>query len=201
MTLIWIDYFLAGFFSAVAIFYSALILYKQKKQTTKQCVHIGNMPSLHWFNHSLFRLFRIAIWAYTVIRLFTPAIDHAIYQFAISQYYALRFIGAIGLIVGLIISMAGTFSMQNSWRSGIDPENNMTLVTTGLFRLSRNPTYLGVALGQFSFFIALPNTFTLVCLLVGWQALLLQIKLEEKHLTMAYGDEYRHYVNRVRRFI
>jgi protein-S-isoprenylcysteine O-methyltransferase Ste14 len=76
------------------------------------------------------------------------------------------------------------------------------LVTTGVYRLSRNPMYLGLALlysGLACLFGVAWALLLLPALLAYTQ--LLVIAREERFLDAAFGDEYRKYRLRVRRWL
>lgn len=84
----------------------------------------------------------------------------------------------------------------------IKPQNSKHLVTTGAYRFSRNPMYLGMVvillgwgliLGSGSSFIIIP--------LFMWVLTAMQIKPEETILTHRFGVEYSDYQQRVRRWL
>lgn len=201
MALIWVDYFLAGFFTFVAVFYTSLIIFKQKQNVELSCVNTGERFSAHWFNHLTFRLFRAAIWVYCFGRLFIPSIDQYVPLFENIASIGVRSIGVGFMLTGFLVALVSNMTMQDSWRSGIDAIGKPTLITEGFYAVSRNPGYIGVALAQFGFFFAIPNAFSLICLVAGLVALRLQIKFEESFLWEAYGLEYREYTQRVPRFL
>jgi protein-S-isoprenylcysteine O-methyltransferase Ste14 len=101
---------------------------------------------------------------------------------------------------GLGIIAAAQAQMGPSWRIGIDARPT-ALVTRGLFRVSRNPIYLGLLL--------LLGGLALVTLgpasALGWLATAavvgVQARLEEKHLLALHGDAYLAYGARVGRFL
>ena len=76
------------------------------------------------------------------------------------------------------------------------------LVTTGIYRHSRNPGYLGLAIIQFGFSALLDNIWIAVATLLAmavtghWV-----IRLEEKKLSDKFGASYRAYCDAVRRWI
>jgi protein-S-isoprenylcysteine O-methyltransferase Ste14 len=91
--------------------------------------------------------------------------------------------------------------MGNAWRIGIDDENPTELVTSGIFRLSRNPIFLGVRLNFVGLFLVLPNAVTLVIWLLGDAMLQIQVLLEEEYLRQAHGEAYQKYIQQVRRWL
>ena len=91
--------------------------------------------------------------------------------------------------------------MGNSWRIGIDSEHRTTLVEAGVFKLSRNPIFVGMTLTLFGLFLVIPNVGTLITLLVGFILIGIQVRLEEDYLSTIHGDEYLQYQRRVRRWL
>ena len=61
--------------------------------------------------------------------------------------------------------------------------------------------FLGIAIAQAGFFLALPSVFSSVCLLVGWYTLQNQTLAEEAHLSAKFTDDYRHYTEDVPRWL
>lgn len=90
--------------------------------------------------------------------------------------------------------------MGNSWRIGIDKNNLSPLVSTGLFKYSRNPFSLGVLLSLTGIFFILPNILTLLSLVLGFFFMQVQIRLEEEFLTNNIPG-YKIYFSKVRRWI
>ena len=58
---------------------------------------------------------------------------------------AVTAVGVTLLVLAFIWVLVAQVHMGNSWRIGIDEENETTLVTGGLFRFSRNPHFPGHA--------------------------------------------------------
>jgi protein-S-isoprenylcysteine O-methyltransferase Ste14 len=77
-----------------------------------------------------------------------------------------------------------------------------TLVTAGLYRISRNPMYLGLVLALLGWALVLGNV---LCLLPVWGYArtleVLQIKPEEGALLAKFGKVYSDYTHRVNRWI
>jgi protein-S-isoprenylcysteine O-methyltransferase Ste14 len=76
------------------------------------------------------------------------------------------------------------------------------LATAGIYALSRNPMYLGALLAFAGLGIALGATWLVTLLPVSAVALRkLAIEREEAYLTRRFGDAYRVYMARVRRWL
>ena len=82
------------------------------------------------------------------------------------------------------------------------PEQATTLVTGGIFRLSRNPMYLGLVCVLLAVAVTSrqPLNLLIVALFVIYMTQF-QIKPEEEALQAKFGDAYRDYCSRVRRWI
>tara|TARA_B110001454_G_scaffold71502_1_gene69497 strand:- start:3885 stop:4355 length:471 start_codon:yes stop_codon:yes gene_type:complete len=110
---------------------------------------------------------------------------------------------AIALIapgVGLLLAASGLFR-----RAGTDvkPWKTATaLVDSGVYRFTRNPMYLGMALlyAGLAFAFASAGALLLLAVVIG----IIQTQViarEERYLETKFGDVYREYKQRVRRWI
>ena len=192
--------YLALFYTAVAVFYASRIITKQRVSDVK-LVHAGDTFGSNRRNQMLFRYFRMAIWMVCVVRLFYPGLDQFLGFWNEQALWPVVILGNILLTAGFFFSMATHFSLGNEWRSGIDPNGPALLHTEGLYKLSRNPMYLGIAAAQLGFLLAMPSMFSALCLLVGWYSLRSQTFAEEAHLLKVFADDYLHYQRQVRRWL
>lgn len=120
-------------------------------------------------------------------------------EFAGRQGIALV-LGAIGLAMEFIA--AGSFFRARTTVNPLAPRKSAALVTGGLYRISRNPMYLGMAIlltGIVFWFGNLIGIIFLIFFIVLINEL--QIKPEEAALEEIFGDDYRAYKKRVRRWI
>jgi len=120
------------------------------------------------------------------------------------EYLQLNSLGRAGFVL-LHISFIWIFvaqrNMANEWRIGIDNKNKVKLVTKGLFRISRNPIFLGVILVFIGLFLIIPNTVTAIILFTGILVIQVQVRLEEEFLLKELGDEYRYYLKKTKRWL
>ena len=101
--------------------------------------------------------------------------------------------------------MAFTESLSFDRRLWLDDNDLVylaSLVTGGVFALTRNPMYLGVLLVLLAWAIYLTNILTLL-FLPGfvWYMDRFQIEPEERALTSLFGPEFTAYAARVRRWL
>lgn len=108
------------------------------------------------------------------------------------------------LLVGIAIAAAGVVQFQLA-RTSVNPmfpSRASSIVACGVFSLSRNPMYLGMALallGLSAWHATIPG-----CLLVPLFCLYMtefQIKPEERVLLARFGDEFSAYMAKVRRWV
>lgn len=193
-------YYLAGFFTFVACFYTIRIVYLDKTSGQK-CVHPGEKFTCSWFNHMLFRVFRIVIWGVCVVLVVYPQFDTYLGLLPSFGHPAVIISGNLLLTLGFVFTLIGHGTLGDAWRSGMDQTGTNKLITNGLYRYSRHPMYLAIGLAQLGFFLALPSIFTLTCLFFGWFTLYRQAALEEAFLLSRFKNEYQQYQTHVRRWI
>ena len=111
-------------------------------------------------------------------------------------------------VVGVILGVAGTsifgiavYTMQDSWRAGIPEKDKTELVTTGIFKISRNPAFLAFDLVYFGILLLFFNWILLLFTIWAVIMLHLQIIQEEKFLLSTFGDEYLKYKRLVNRYL
>ena len=101
---------------------------------------------------------------------------------------------------GVLIFIAAMLTMRDSWRAGIPEKDKTELVTTGIYRLSRNPAFLGFDLMYLGLLIAFFNIVHLLFVLYAVVMLHLQILQEEQFLTATFGDKYIEYKRNAGRY-
>lgn len=115
-----------------------------------------------------------------------------------------QFPGLVGVMLaalGAMTAFAAQMSMGASWRVGVKAEEVGPLVQGGLFRLSRNPTFLGQLLLLIGVAIAIPSLPTLAGALLFFCSASVQIRSEEAVLAACHGAEYRAFSATVPRWI
>ena len=181
-----------------ALFWRSFVTWK----TTGVMPYVfGKTDNLHDFIGRLFRLTLLGSALIVGIYAFWPAGYPYLAPISWLAQPAWIYLG-LGL---LVISFLWTFSAQaqmgNSWRIGIDQNHKTELVQTGVFKLSRNPIFLGMRLTLLGLFLILPNAFTLVVVVAGDLLMQIQVRLEEEFLTKTHGAQYLSYCKQTRRWI
>lgn len=113
-------------------------------------------------------------------------------------------LGVIGIFIagiGAMVAFAAQMSMGSSWRIGVAGGETGDLVTGGLYRLSRNPTFVGQAALLAGVGLTVPSVPTaLAPILFLWSAST-QVRFEEVALREALGPDYDRYTAWVPRWI
>ncbi len=177
-------------------------IYRVWKRTGKNPVAFSKEPNTYNFIGKIFKL--------TIVLLITNVVIYAFiepwYKFLgelsiLSEFGVVAYIGVSIVFISLMLIVVAQNEMSNSWRIGIDVKNKTTLITSGIFKISRNPIFLGVQLSLLGLFLITPNTLMLVLLVVGILCIHIQVRLEEEFLEKSHPKEYLNYKTKVNRWI
>lgn len=112
-----------------------------------------------------------------------------------------RFTGFIIGVLGDAIFLSAVITMRENWRAGIPESDKTSLVTSGIYKFSRNPAflgfdmmYLGILLMYFNIINAVFSAFAIVMLH-------LQIIQEETFMQNSFGYAYAEYKKSVFRYL
>lgn len=136
----------------------------------------------HGFNGKIYGIISIIELAIVSIYAFVPSWHKYLLSFWYLENDNLVYVGWALLISSLVFVWFAQSSMKESWRIGIDEENETKLITNGLFKISRNPIFLGVIVANAGLFLVLPNAFTLLIVSLSIVSVNTQIRLEEEFL-------------------
>ncbi len=109
--------------------------------------------------------------------------------------------GAVLMAAGTAITLAAQAHMADAWRIGIDNQHKTPLVTTGLFRYSRNPVFVSMLLALAGLVALVPTYLMAGALVVSIVVIGVQVRLEEAFLLEQHGEPYRTYLRQVRRYL
>ncbi len=111
-------------------------------------------------------------------------------------------IGVLLLAVGIVLNLIADKSFKERETSVKPLEESARLVTTGVFRLSRHPMYLGfvlILLGAAVLSGSMTPFLVVLVFLVFMDTVF--IRFEEKKLAQTFGDAWLDYTHLVRRWI
>jgi len=127
---------------------------------------------------------------------FLAYFDHG--SLGVFQYGTLlSWISLVVLIIGAVFGCMGVFQLSTVQTRGVKG----TLRTTGIYRISRNPQYVGVILFLLGLVIFSDSFLTLIVALpyIAWYFFLPFV--EEPWMRKKYGDAYDLYYRRTPRFL
>lgn len=122
-------------------------------------------------------------------------------RIAALDHPAVAWAGNVLLAAGGALFTHSQLTMGPSWLIGIPAEQKTPLVVTGVYRLSRNPIYLGLMIAITGFVLAVPNALTAAVAAAALVGLSFQVRMEERHLRAAFGASYEDYRKTVRRWL
>lgn len=138
-----------------------------------------------------------------IVALFMWLTAH--YLSTISIPAGLRYFGfATFLLCGIVIIIIGglRFKAASTTVNPITPNASSSLVTSGIYKYSRNPMYIGFLLMLIAWSVFLTSLFALALTTVYVSYInRFQIQPEEKALESIFGDQYLRYKSNVRRWL
>ncbi len=113
-----------------------------------------------------------------------------------------RYMGILLSIIGVSFFICSVITMKDNWRAGVPQNDKTELVSDGIYKISRNPAfvgfdlvYLGVALTFFNPILFVISVFSIV--MFHFQI----VYVEEPYLEKTFGEDYTQYKRRVCRYI
>jgi protein-S-isoprenylcysteine O-methyltransferase Ste14 len=101
---------------------------------------------------------------------------------------------------GAALEVTGQLTMGRSFRVGLD-DRRSELITTGIFRVVRNPIFTGLLIAVSGIVLLTPSPWSLMGFLWISSLIAMQVRLEETHLLRMHREPYAIYANRVGRFL
>lgn len=119
-----------------------------------------------------------------------------------SVHISMRIAGVIITALGVLAFIVSVLHMKDNWRAGVQKEEKTTLITTGIYSISRNPAFLGFELMYIGILLVFFNWYLCCSTIFAVVFFHLQIvNVEEEFLTEAFGEEYLAYKKKVCRYI
>jgi protein-S-isoprenylcysteine O-methyltransferase Ste14 len=120
------------------------------------------------------------------------------------QFPGRKIVGVAAVAAGVVPVAAGVekFIGARTTVNPLRPETASSLVTGGVFGLTRNPMYLGLALALFGWVLWLGNG-ACALLLAGFVGYITRFQIipEERALRAHFGEPFEAYTRRVRRWL
>ena len=163
----------------------------------------GDPHGTHEGSSLLTRLTPITIFSWLIYIIVFLILDkiiltYLVFVFLISDIFEL--IGIIMISLGLILDFWGTVALGFNFRIEL-PKEETTLITTGIYRLMRNPIVVGVFLLAFGSFLIIPTLFSFIFLVVNIITFDSKVRDEEKFLVKRFGEQFEEYSKKVGRYL
>lgn len=112
----------------------------------------------------------------------------------------LQYVGLSISAVGTICFIVAMLTMGKNWRAGIAQNDSTHFVHRGIYRISRNPAFLGFDLFYLGTLLVSPGIIHIAAVCFVITMFHLQILEEEKFLESTFGNEYRQYKQKIGRY-
>jgi protein-S-isoprenylcysteine O-methyltransferase Ste14 len=115
---------------------------------------------------------------------------------------AARIAGALLIAAGTALALAGMVALVRGGTTPFPHHRSTALIERGVYRISRNPIYLAMAVLLAGVAFEARSGWHLVMLVLLVAVFdRTQIPREERYLEALFGDSYRRYARRVRRWL
>lgn len=111
--------------------------------------------------------------------------------------YATTF-GITCIVLGRIIALYSVIVIRGD---NSQKDQDFSLKTTGIFRISRNPILMGMYLTILGLFLLFPYRLMIPGIVIYFANMHFRIKLEEDFLKEKFGDRFTQYMNSTNRYI
>ncbi len=110
-------------------------------------------------------------------------------------------IGLILLVLSLFMSGESLIHLGDSWRVGVLEDQKTELVTSGIYRFTRNPYFLSYLLMFAAYTVLLQNVILFGLSIAAIFFVHNMVLKEEKYLLAKHGDSFSEYKNKVPRYL
>ncbi len=121
-------------------------------------------------------------------------------KFTLLNHYMFNFLGVALTIIGFVMMVMAHQQMGKAWRMGVDEKQRNTLVSQGLYSISRNPIYVAILFQALGLVLLLKTALSLGLFIVLYISIYYVIKIEEIFLLQIFEERYTEYKKKVRRF-
>jgi protein-S-isoprenylcysteine O-methyltransferase Ste14 len=114
---------------------------------------------------------------------------------------AVRYAGLTLFVVGSVLRVAAVFVLGRRFSGLVAIQENHQLVTGGLYRVIRHPSYLGLLMGLFGWALVFRSAIGLLISLLLLPPLVARMNSEEALLESEFGERYSEYRRRTWRLL
>ena len=114
---------------------------------------------------------------------------------------SIRWLGVVLFVVGGVIRLWPVFTLGQQFSGLVAIQPGHKLVTTGIYSIVRNPSYLGLLVNAVGWGLAFRSVIGVLLALLNVPPLVARIRSEETLLRSHFGNEYDAYCARTSRLI
>lgn len=118
----------------------------------------------------------------------------------INVFSFIRIIGLIIILLGIVLLILALIAIKDNFLIGSNPNTNTSLVTSGIYKISRNPIFLGFDLLYIGLFFVFPNPINLIFTIILVWLFDGLINIEEGYLVSIHKDDYINYKSKVKKY-
>jgi protein-S-isoprenylcysteine O-methyltransferase Ste14 len=112
-----------------------------------------------------------------------------------------RYLGLALFVVGSVLRVAAVFVLGRRFSGLVAIQEGHELVTGGLYRVIRHPSYLGLLLGLFGWALVFRSAIGVLVSLLFLPPLVARMNSEEALLESEFGERYSDYRRRTWRLL
>ena len=107
----------------------------------------------------------------------------------------------IFVCIGIILILMGRFVSYLFINEIKKRKINEELITTGVFKYSRNPCQTGLYISYLGFLLIYPSILFMICFVITLIYMNFKIELEEDYLNQKFKKNYQYYKQKTRRYL
>ena len=138
---------------------------------------------------------------FIVVALVMSILKPPVGQILVLDRFFATISGVVLLLLNLAVSAASLVNLKDSWRVGVIENQKTDLISSGIYRFTRNPYFLSYLLMFLAYTVILQNIILLGLSIFNFIFIHKMILREEKYLYAVHGADYIQYKRKVPRYI
>jgi protein-S-isoprenylcysteine O-methyltransferase Ste14 len=119
-----------------------------------------------------------------------------------NEGFIVSYSGIVLIVIGLVIRWTAILSLRHQFTVDVTIRKDHTLITGGIYRQIRHPSYTGSLISFFGLGIAFSDYISVLLIFIPiCAAFLYRIHIEEEALSAAFGNDYIEYCSRTKKLI
>ena len=169
---------------------------------------VSSINQLRGLSERSDRFSHLVIWLAIMPPLFLAILvwRHTIFPTGFGSFGALTallgYLGCLIVIFGVVIRLTAVATLKRQFTTSVTIVAKHELVDTGIYRIIRHPSYLGLLASMFGFGLASGNWFSFAALVaLPLAGALYRIRVEEQLLLRRFDPAYQDYARRTKKLL